>query len=94
MRKMKKLTAAITGAVLAFSVLFMPVIGRAESGLVAIKKDLTWSNVTFSEDYSDLYYNEFATTSVTVYAGEDVKVFHDTSLYANICEVSESNKDD
>ncbi len=35
MRKMKKPTAAITGAVLVFSVLFMPVISRADSGLVA-----------------------------------------------------------
>ena len=92
MRKMKKLTAAITGAVLVFSVLFMPVISRAESGLVAIKKDLTWSNIIFSEDCSELGYDEFATTSVTVYADEDMEVFLESPLYADICEVSELNK--
>ena len=92
MRKMKKLTTAITGAVLVFSVLFMPVISRAESGLVAIKKDLTWSNIIFSEDCSELGYDEFATTSVTVYADEDMEVFLESSLYADIYEVSECNK--
>ena len=92
MRKIKKLTAAITGAVLAFSVLFMPVIGRAESGPVAIKKDLIWSNVDFPEDYSRFNYDEFATTNVTVYAPEDMEVFLDMSIYADIYEVSECNK--
>ena len=92
MRKMKKLTTAITGAVLVFSVLFMPVISRAESGLVAIKKDLIWSNIIFSEDCSEFGYDEFATTSVTVYADEDMEVFSGYSLYADVYEVSKCNK--
>ena len=92
MRKMKKLTTAITGAMLAFSVLFLPIIGRTEGGPVAIKKDLIWSNIIFSEDCSELGYDEFATTSVTVYADEDMEVFLGSPLYADIYEVSKCNK--